>query len=175
LTTTPSAPPGTPDLLVLGGDVVTMDGERTVWRNGGVAIVGKDIAAVGHAEDPRQRWPEAPMLDARNGLVTPGLVNAYQHLTGDPLLRSQIPDLQRPHDSICGWSVPIHSVHSGDDDELAATLCAVESLRYGTTVAHPLRVAQGMRRAGLCGRVGGWGWDVDGVLYGASAQEVLAR
>ena len=65
--------------------------------------------------------------------MAPGLINAHHHLTGDPLVRSCIPDLLPPGASIFQWSVPLHGTHTPDDDELSATLSAVESLRYGTT------------------------------------------
>ncbi|MBB6251999.1 amidohydrolase family protein [Nitrospirillum iridis] len=171
-----------PDLLVLGGDVVTMDASRTVWRQGGVAVAGGAIVAVDKAATLRARWPQVPVLEAEGGLITPGLINAHQHLTGDPLVRSLIPDRQSSDESIFGWAVPIHGAHSADDDELSATLSAVESLKYGTTtvveagtVAHPRRVAAGLARVGIRGAVGCWGWDIDNAPYAAPADEVLAR
>ena len=48
------------------------------------------------------------------------MVNAHQHLTGDPLVRSCIPDLLPPGASIFEWSVPLHGAHTPDDDEMAA-------------------------------------------------------
>ena len=50
------------------------------------------------------------------------MINAHQHLTGDPLVRSCIPDLLAPGASIFEWSVPLHGAHTGDDDEMSATL-----------------------------------------------------
>ncbi|MDE1145905.1 MAG: amidohydrolase family protein [Azospirillaceae bacterium] len=171
-----------PDLLVLGGDVVTMDARRTVWSDGGVAIADGAIIAVDKAATLRARWPTAPVLDAGEGLITPGLINAHQHLTGDPLVRSLIPDLQKSEVSIFDWAVPVHGAHSADDDELSATLSAVESLKYGTTtlveagtVAHPFRVAAGLAKAGIRAAVGCWGWDIADAPHAAPADEVLAR
>ena len=61
------------------------------------------------------------------------LIDAHQHLTGDPLVRSCIPDLLPPGDSIFEWSVPVHGAHRPLDDELAASLSAVEALTNGVT------------------------------------------
>ena len=138
------------DLIVAGGDIVTMNRERDVVVDGAVAI-----AAATHrwrsAGPPScaPRHPGAAVLDATGCVVTPGLVDAHRHLTGDPLVRSCIPD-RLPHgESIFEWAVPIHAAHDGADDELSATLAAVESLTNGTTtdveagtVAHPDRVAK---------------------------------
>jgi 5-methylthioadenosine/S-adenosylhomocysteine deaminase len=171
-----------PDLLVAGGDVVTMNARREIYRDGAVAIAGGEVVAVDGSAALRERWPDVPVHDARGTVVTPGLVNTHQHLTGDPLLRSCIPDLLPQGRSIFSWSVPLHSVHTAEHDELAATVGALESLRNGVTtvveagtMAHPLRAAAGMRAAGLRGTVGVWGWDEPGQPYAYPAEESLAR
>jgi 5-methylthioadenosine/S-adenosylhomocysteine deaminase len=170
------------DLLVLGGRVVTMDAERRVLHGGGVAVLGDRIVAVDGAAALQARFPDAPVLDASDGVITPGLVNAHQHHTGDPLMRGCIPDDLVPGTSIFEWSVPAHGAHQGDDDELAATIVATESLRNGVTtiveagtVAHPHRVAAGMVAAGARGTIGTWGWDVEEGPFAAPADEVLDR
>ena len=172
----------TPELLVTGGDIVTMNERREVLVGGAVAIAGDRILAVGSTSDLRARWPGVPEDDASDCVVTPGLVNGHQHLTGDPLARSCIPDNLVPGQSIFEWSVPLHGAHTGDDDDLSARLSAAESLRNGVTtvleagtVAHPDRVAAGMVAAGLRGTVGTWGWDVEEGPFAAPADEVLDR
>jgi 5-methylthioadenosine/S-adenosylhomocysteine deaminase len=172
----------TADLIVTGADVLTMDPLRTVIRDGAVAIAGDRIVTVDRAEAVRARWPAATVLDASGCVVTPGLVNAHHHLTGDPLVRSCIPDLLPPGASIFSWSVPLHGAHTPEDDEVSATLSAVESLRYGTTmiveagtVAHPDRVAAALARVGVRGTIGTWGWDIETGPYTAPTDEVLAR
>jgi len=171
-----------PELLVLGGRVVTMDAERRVLRGGGVAVEGERIVEVGSATDLARRYPDAEVLDARDGVVTPGMVNGHQHLTGDPLVRGCIPDNLAPGVSIFEWSVPVHGAHTPDDDELTAAITAVESLRNGVTtlveagtVAHPARVAAGIVAAGARGTVGTWGWDVEEGPFAAPPDEVLDR
>lgn len=170
------------DLLIVGGDVVTMDASRQVITGATIAISNGVIAAVGPADELRARFTDAEELDARECLVIPGLIDAHQHTTGDPLVRSMIPDDIGSDASIFDWIVPIHSVHDGDDDELSATITAVDALTRGVTtvlepgtVAHPLRVAAGLAKAGIRGRVGGWGWDADGMPFAAPADEVLAQ
>ncbi len=170
------------DLLVTEGDVVTMNARREVLVGGAVAVVGARIIAVGSTAALRAAYPTAEVLDAAGCVVTPGLIDAHQHLTGDPLVRSCIPDLLAPGQSIFEWSVPLHGEHTGDDDELSATLTAVECLRNGTTtvieagtVANPDRVAKALEGVGLRGTVGTWGWDVDGVPFSAPVADVLER
>lgn len=171
-----------PDLLITGGDVVTMNPDREVLVGGAVAIGGERIVAVGPTSGLRARWPGTAELDARDCVVTPGMINAHQHLTGDPLARACIPDGVTADEAIFQWSVPLHAAHLPEDDELSALLGCVESLRNGVTtiveagtVAHPERVAAAMTRAAVRGTVGTWGWDVDDAPYTAPAGEVLDR
>ena len=171
-----------PTLLICGGDVVTMNPRREVLTGGAIAVAGDRILELGGSADLRRRWPQVAVLDATGCVVVPGMVNAHQHCTGDPLSRSCIPDDLRPGASIFEWSVPLHGAHDGDDDEISALLTATESLRNGVTtlieagtVAHPERVGMAMQRAGVRGTVGTWGWDIDNVPYSAPADEVIAR
>ncbi|HEY6378651.1 MAG TPA: amidohydrolase family protein [Candidatus Dormibacteraeota bacterium] len=170
------------DLLISGGDVVTMNPRREVLQGGCVAVAGDRIAGVGATSRLRALHPGVPELDARDCVVIPGMVNAHQHLTGDPLARSCIPDDLPPGASIFQWSVPLHGAHSARDDEVSATLAAVESVRLGVTtvveagtVAHPVEVGEAMARVGLRGTVGTWGWDIEEGPFAAPAGEVIGR
>ena len=167
-------------LLVRGGDVVTTNPAREVLVGGTVAIDGNRIVAVGKTSELTARYPDADVLDATGCVVTPGMVNAHQHHTGDPLIKSCIPDMIQFGDAIFSWAVPVHSAHTADDDALSATISAVAALRLGVTtvveagtVAHPHRVGEALASVGVRGTVGRWGWDVDGVPYGAPVDEAL--
>ena len=170
------------DLIIAGGDVVTMNETRQVLVGGSVAISDGVIIAVGSTAELRAAHPRATVIDATNCVVTPGMINAHQHLTGDPLVRSCIPDLLAPGVSIFGWSVPIHAEHTAADDELSATLSAIESAQNGVTtiveagtVAHPDHVAKAMQSVGIRGTIGTWGWDIDQGPFTGTVSEVLER
>jgi 5-methylthioadenosine/S-adenosylhomocysteine deaminase len=170
------------DLLMVNGDVLTMDPQRRILLGGAVAIAGEHIVAVGATSELRAQFPGTDEIDAAGGVVTPGLVNAHQHITGDPLARSCTPDDLEAGRSIFEWSVPLHGAHTPDDDELAAQLTAIDSVRNGVTtvveagtIAFPERVAEGLRRVGLRATLGTWGWDVELGPFAAPADEVLDR
>jgi 5-methylthioadenosine/S-adenosylhomocysteine deaminase len=170
------------DFLLVNGDIVTMEASRRVLLGGAVAVQGERIAAVGATSELRARYPGAREIDAGGGVVTPGLINAHQHITGDPLARSCTPDDLEPGRSIFEWSVPLHGNHTGDDDELCAQLTASESARNGVTtlveagtIAYPERVAAGMNRVGVRATLGTWGWDTEFGPFAAPADEVLDR
>jgi 5-methylthioadenosine/S-adenosylhomocysteine deaminase len=168
-------------LLVRGRDVVTMNAARDVLRDGAVAVVDDRIAAVGTFADLSAAHPGATVVGTAQSLVTPGYVNAHQHLTGDRLVRSCIPDAITSQEAIFEWAVPVHAAHTGDDDELSASLALVEAVGNGITctvepgtVAHPERVVAAMHAVGVRGTIGRWGWDIDDAPYAAPAAEVLA-
>ncbi len=168
--------------IIAGGDVVTMNGTREVLLGGSVVIDDGLISAVGSTDRLRAAHPDATVIEATDCVVTPGMINAHQHLTGDPLVRSCIPDLLAPGASISEWAVPIHAEHTADDDELAASLCAIECAQNGVTtvieagtVAHPHRVAAAMQSVGIRGTVGTWGWDIEEGPFIGTVAEVLER
>lgn len=170
------------DMLVECGSTVTMDADRRVLIDAAIAIDGGRIVAIGDRADLRARYRPSRVLDARRDIVTPGMVNGHQHLTGDPLTRCCTPDDLPPGASVFAWSVPLHAAHEPDDDEIGATITALESLRNGVTmlveagtVAYPNRAAGGILATGARATIGTWGWDVDGVPYGGTVEEVLAR
>lgn len=169
--------------LISGHTLITMDAERRVIDGGALAVEDGVITEVGTLAELRRRWPDAIVHDHTWGVITPGYVNAHQHLTGDHLVRSCIPDAITSHDAIFDWAVPTHAAHTGDDDELSATLALAEALTNGITctveagtVAHPERVADAARRVGARMTLGRWGWDVgDGPQAGPAAQVLEAQ
>lgn len=66
------------DFVITGAHVVTMDGARTEFTDGYVAVTGNTITAVG--QGPAPEFPGARTIDAPGCLVTPGLVNTHHHL-----------------------------------------------------------------------------------------------
>jgi 5-methylthioadenosine/S-adenosylhomocysteine deaminase len=175
-------PAATSTFIIAGGDVVTMNPTREVLVGGSVVVVDGLIVGVGSTSTLRAEHPDATVIDATDCVVTPGMINAHQHLTGDPLVRSCIPDLLAPGASIFEWAVPIHAEHTDGDDELSATLCAIECVQNGVTtvleagtVAHPDRVAKAMQDVGIRGTLGTWGWDVEEGPFTGTVAEVLER
>lgn len=171
-----------PDFIIAGGDVVTMNADREIFHGGAVAVAGEHIAEVGLADELASRWPNADCINAAGCVITPGFVNAHQHFTGDPLIRSCIPDSVSSHEAIFQWAIPAHEAHTPDDEELSAALCAAEAALGGATtvveagtVASPRRVAAGIKAVGIRAALGIWGSDADGVPCAAPPAEVIAR
>ena len=164
------------------GTVVTMDQDRSIIADGAVAVHEGAIVDVGPRTSVEAAVAPEQRFGGHGALIIPGLVNAHQHLTGDRLIRSAIPDKAPAHSAIFDWAVPIHAAHQAEDDELTATLALAESALNGITttieagtVAHPERVIAAFERVGCRGTVGTWGWDVDDAPFAAPWQQVIDR
>ena len=112
------------DILIKNAHIVTMDG-NAVYKNGCVLISGSTIKYVG---DNLPQSCDAEVIDARGGIVMPGLVNAHTHL-GMSCFRSFASDL--PLDK---WLEKIFKVEDKLNDELIyqfALIACAEALERG--------------------------------------------
>ncbi len=169
-------------MRIVRGTVVTMNASRDMIVDGAVGIDGSTIVAVDTFAALRSAHPDATVTGTPLDLVVPGYINGHQHLTGDRLIQSSIPDNLPPGEAIFTWVVPVHAEHSGDDDELSATLTLAESLTNGITttfeagtVAHPDRIARAAERIGARLTIGTWGWDIEQGPFTGPVDEVIDR
>ena len=115
-------------MIIRAGFVLTMEGEPI--SDGGVVVSGNRIEKVA-------RWDElagsdfGEVIDLRNHVLLPGLINAHCHLDYT-MLRGVIP----PPRSFAEWIAAINEQKSGltDDDYVDAIAAGfVEAQRFGTT------------------------------------------
>lgn len=170
------------DLLVLAGQAITMEPGDDVRGPTAIAIAGDRIVGLGPIAEIRAAHPGVPELGGDGDIALPGLIDAHQHLTGDRLLRSVIPDDLPSARAIAEWAVPSHATHTADDDELSATLALVEAVTNGITftveagtVGHPERVLAAFERVGVGGMLGTWGSDTPGLPHAGPVGVVLER
>lgn len=93
LADTPVDSPQDPIMVVHNGTVVTLDNQETVINQGAVAIVEGLLQQIGSEEDLLAAFPDARRIDARGGLILPGLINAHTHVPMT-LLRGIADDLE---------------------------------------------------------------------------------
>lgn len=67
-------------LLIGNGRMVTRDIENPFFENGGVLLSGESIKEVGDFAEMRKKYPEAEYIDAKGGVIMPGLINAHEHI-----------------------------------------------------------------------------------------------
>ena len=155
------------DVIVEGCQVVTMNADRDIIRDGAVAIRGAMIVDVGKASDLRARYAADRVVGGDRFVVTPGMVNTHIHITGEPLTRGYVPDDTPFVENVFEWLCPLYAQFDAAEERVSAQLAAVEMLRSGTTTfleAGTIRflddVIDGLIEVGIRGRVGRWVWDL---------------
>jgi 5-methylthioadenosine/S-adenosylhomocysteine deaminase len=118
------------DILIRNGTILTMDHDSRIIDKGSIAVQGDQIAAVGTSEDLKDVTASC-LIDARGGIVMPGLVNTHTHaamtcfrgLADDLPLMTWLNDHIFPAES----KLDAHMVYSG------TLLACAEMIRSGIT------------------------------------------
>jgi len=66
------------DLIIVNGQIVTMNVQREIIDRGVVVIKGAKIVAIGHAE-LAANFSATKTIDAAGGIVMPGMINTHTH------------------------------------------------------------------------------------------------
>jgi 5-methylthioadenosine/S-adenosylhomocysteine deaminase len=118
------------DLIVRNGIVITMDAAGRCIPEGMVVIAGGRIEAVGPARELRHRR-SARTIDARGGLILPGLINTHTH-AAMALFRGLADDLP-----LMTWLndhiFPAESKLTSEMVRIGTRLACAEMIRSGTT------------------------------------------
>ncbi|MGF6313396.1 5-methylthioadenosine/S-adenosylhomocysteine deaminase [Bradyrhizobium sp. i1.8.4] len=155
------------DLLIRNAYVITMDSDRRIFPNGTVAVTGSLIVDVGDDAELASRYRAARTIDAKGGVVHPGMIDCHVHI-GQTGGRGCIPDgvtVGNGYSYMRAWMGSLEA-----DDEYSSTLLSsLEMLRNGTTffvepgtVFEPDAVASAAERIGIRGSLADpYLWDVD--------------
>ncbi len=124
---------GTPvRLLIVGGDVVTLDDARRVIPHGAVAVDDDRIVAVGTAEELSRRFAPVERIDARDQIILPGLINSHTH--APMVLYRGLADDLALMDWLTRYIFPAESgTVSADFVRVGTRLAALEMIESGTT------------------------------------------
>lgn len=152
------------DLLIRNAWIVTMDAERRVFRDGAIAVAGDRIVAVGPSALVERQVAARETIDGRDRfVVTPGFVNCHIHVTGEPITRGSVPDDADWRTNVFDWLIPTYMAQTPADEQLSATLAALEMLRTGTTcfveagtILDLGAVMDALAGTGIRGRLGQW-------------------
>ena len=66
--------------IIGNGRLVTRDSANPFIENGAVCVNGKLIEAVGTDAEIRAKYPDAEYIDAKGGVIMPGLINTHNHI-----------------------------------------------------------------------------------------------
>lgn len=118
------------DILIKNGIVVTIDPERRVIEDGAVAITGDRIVAIGPTAEIEAAHPAREVIDARQKIVMPGLVDGHAH-AGHGLIKTMGGGRSDLWYEACGTVYTVASTPEFWHAE--AQLAALERLRFGVT------------------------------------------
>jgi 5-methylthioadenosine/S-adenosylhomocysteine deaminase len=120
------------DLVVLGGAIVTMNATRQLIEDGGIAVKGGRIVAVGSHADIARRYAGRQTVDATGKTIIPGLVNGHTHIPM-VLFRGLADDLDL-QDWLTKYIFPAEAKNVTEEFVRAGTrLGLAEMVRGGTT------------------------------------------
>jgi 5-methylthioadenosine/S-adenosylhomocysteine deaminase len=120
------------DLIVLNGTLVTMDKGHHIFPDGGIAIAGGRIVAVGSNTDIVRMYTAPERIDASGRIVIPGLINGHTHIPM-VLFRGLADDLDL-QDWLTKYIFPAEAKNVSEAFVRAGTrLGLAEMIRGGTT------------------------------------------
>jgi 5-methylthioadenosine/S-adenosylhomocysteine deaminase len=160
------AGPVTVDTVVAGGWLLTMNPQREMYRSGAVAIDGGVIVEVGHRADLLTRYMPRRLIDAPDGVITPGLVNGHRHLLC--CAKGAMPEGGQTLDALRRFIYPSFAALTEQDMYVHAQHSAAEMIRFGTTLFeepgcnHLDAVLEALASSGIRARTGPWTWDQAG-------------
>jgi 5-methylthioadenosine/S-adenosylhomocysteine deaminase len=120
------------DLIVLGGTLVTMDHDRRVLQDAGIAVERGRIVAVGSSRDIARMYTAPERIDAAGKIIIPGLINGHTHVPMT-LFRGLADDLDL-QDWLTKYIFPAEAKNVTEEFVRAGTrLGLAEMIRGGTT------------------------------------------
>ncbi len=164
MTDRPSATPC--NLLISGGTVLTVDAERRIFTDGALAIDGNRIVDVGRRADLEPRYQPLRTIDARNKVVTPGMIQTHVHVSAEQSVKGVLPDTMPPSQWV-RQVTQFYAAMSPEEEALNATWTFLEMIRTGTTcfieagtTKHTPEVVQAIGQSGIRACIGKWSWDI---------------
>ena len=119
------------DILIKNSTIISMDKERRIIKDGGLAIDDGSIIFLGPTEKTVSSYHGEKTIDGRGMVTIPGLINAHTHMYQD-LLRGLGDDM-----GLMEWlramMLPNNAVLTPEDVYIASLLGCIEQLKTGTT------------------------------------------
>ena len=148
------------DLVLTGGTAITVDPERRVIRDAGIAVHGEDILFVGKATEVDARFTGKKKLDCTDKVMIPGLINAHIHFSHH-MSKSLIPDNLGPAVQTQFTHYKASPNLTAENEVWGSKALLIEMLKGGTTTFleagsyHPIDMLEGgIEEIGIKGFMG---------------------
>src|SRR5215470_3570490 len=122
------------DLLVLGGTIVTMNNARDVIEDGGLAVRGGRIIAIGPRAQIERRYTARQRINSVGKLITPGLINGHTHIPM-VLFRGLADDLDL-QDWLTKYIFPAEAKNVSDEFVRVGTRLGLAEMIHGGTTTY---------------------------------------
>ena len=145
--------------LIGNGKLVTRDPSAPFIANGAVVTDGESIAAVGETGKLRKAYPAAEYVNAKGGVIMPGLINAHTHFYSVLTRGFDMPGYAPAcfTDVLIQRSWRLDSALSFRDCVNAAYASAVEAVKNGVTTVFDHHAGYGAIPGSLIGISGAAG------------------
>ncbi|UCD89627.1 MAG: amidohydrolase [Desulfobacterales bacterium] len=155
------------DMIIKNGTVLTMDSKNSLFENGFLCVKGDTIAHIG--DRFIEQFNPLKTIDAKGGLILPGLVNAHTHAAMS-LFRGLADDLPLM-EWLNGYIFPVESQMDADFVYAGTLLAIAEMILSGTTTFCDMylfeeEVAKAAKRTGMRCLVGEVIYDFPSPNYG---------
>ncbi len=121
--------------VIRRGTVITMDPGNPVIPGGAVAISGSTITALGREEEVLAQYPQAEVIEARGGLVMPGMLNTHMHVYSAFARGMPIPGYNPANflDILEGLWWRLDKVLTPEANYYSALVSGIEAIKNGAT------------------------------------------
>lgn len=126
-------------ILLKNGLIVTMDKERRIIQDGAVAIQDNKIVAVGKTADVEKEYKKATVIDAKNKVILPGLINLHfhSHILTRGLFQSITPD-KTLDEQLIEFFYPLAKKMTPANIYAESQLAYTEAIKTGTTCVNDI-------------------------------------
>ncbi len=122
-------------ILIGNGRMITRDDQNSFYEDGAVALDGSTIADVGTTEELKAKYADAEFIDAKGGVIMPGLINTHNHIysTFARGLSIEGYNPQNFYDVLDGWWWTIDRNLNNEDNRYSALVTYVDCIKNGVT------------------------------------------
>jgi 5-methylthioadenosine/S-adenosylhomocysteine deaminase len=157
------------DLIITNGPILPNPSPSSIVPQGALAVADGTIVALGPKAQIEGLYEGRKILDARGGLIMPGLVNGHNH-AAMTCYRGMADDLPLM-DWLNHYIFPAESKSDGEQVYWGTLLACAEMIRSGTTTFADMylfedRVAEAAKKAGMRALVGEVLYDFPSPNYG---------
>jgi len=138
-------------ILIKNAYIITVDKTDKIIKDGAIFVENDRIVDIGKSDDLLRKYKAEKIIDARQNLVIPGLINTHSHMVFY-LTRGLGMD-KHTIDWLRATIWPFMKELSEDDAHIGALLGYVENLRTGTTFVIDNNSIQRKDRKGIFDRV----------------------